>query len=170
MTGRELAVALGLVVVAVVAQTTVFAPDRIQPFGASPNIVVLTVIASVRYLEPEAGLLTGFTAGLLVDSLGVSPLGLWAMVTTVVAYLTLRFRQRADDGPLMVGAGVFMLTLLAVALYVLVATLFGQRTLSDPDLIRKIVLPGIYNVLLAGAVIPGVSLAMGHRRVQGWAT
>jgi rod shape-determining protein MreD len=170
VTGRDLAVALALVVVAVVAQTTLFAPARIQPFGASPNIVLLTVIATVRYLEPEAGLLTGFTAGLLVDSLGVSPLGLWAMVGTVVAYLTLRFRERAEDGPIAVGVGVFLLTVAGIALYALVATLFGQRTLSDPALIRKIILPGLYNIVLAGAVLPGITLAMGHRRVRGWAT
>jgi rod shape-determining protein MreD len=170
MTGRDLAVALALVVAAVVAQTTLFAPDRIQPLGASPNIVLLAVIATVRYLEPEAGLLTGFTAGLLVDSLGVSPLGLWAMVGSVVAYLTLRFRDRAQDGPVVVGAGVFVLTIMGIVLYVLVATLFGQRALSDPALIKKILLPGIYNVILAGAVLPGVTLAMGHRRVRGWAT
>ncbi len=170
MTGRELAVALTLVVVAVVAQTTLFAPDRIQPFGASPNIVLLTIIATVRYLDPEAGLLTGFTAGLFVDSLGVSPLGLWAMVGTVVAYLTTRFRDRADDGPVAVGVGVFLLTVVGISLYVMVSTLFGQRTLSDPSLLAKVFLPGVYNVILAAAVVPGVTLAMGRRRVRGWVT
>jgi rod shape-determining protein MreD len=158
-----------MVVVAVILQTTLFGEGRIQPFGASPNLVVVVVIATVRHLDTEAGLLVGFTAGLLMDLLGGSPLGLWAMVMTVVAYLTLRLRHRADDGVLSVAIGVFAMTFLAHALFVLAGTLFGQRLLTDLDVVRLMLLPSLYNMLLAAVVLPIATRLMGARRVDSWA-
>lgn len=169
MRGRAVAVALAMVVVAVILQTTLFGEGRIQPFGASPNLVVVVVIATVRHLDTEAGLLVGFTAGLLMDLLGGSPLGLWAMVMTVVAYLTLRLRHRADDGVLSVAIGVFAMTFLAHALFVLAGTLFGQRLLTDLDVVRLMLLPSLYNMLLAAVVLPIATRLMGARRVDSWA-
>ncbi len=77
-----LSLTLAFVVVAAVLQTTLFGDGRLQPFGASPALVTLIVIATVRFLEPDQALLVAFTAGLLMDLLGASPLGLWAMAMT----------------------------------------------------------------------------------------
>jgi len=159
-----------MVVVAVVLQTTLFGEGRIQPFGASPNLVLVVVIATVRHLDTEAGLLVGFTAGLLMDLLGGSPLGLWAMVMTVIAYLTLRLRHRADDGVVSMAIGIFALTFLAHALFVLAGTLFGQRLLTDLDVVRLMLLPALYNMLLAALILPLATRLMGARRVDSWAT
>ncbi len=169
MTGREIAAALALVIVAVVLQGALFGEGRIQPFGASPNLVVVVVIATVRYLEPEPAMLVGFTAGLLADLLGGSALGLWAMVLTVIAYLTLRVRHRADDGPLVIAIGVFLLTLLAHALFGFAGTLFGQRTLVNLDVTHLMILPALYSTVLAALVVPATTLAMRGRRTRGWA-
>lgn len=170
MTGRDVAVALLLVVIAVVLQGALFGEGRIHIFDASPNLVVLVVISTVRYLEPEPAMLVGFTAGLLTDLLGGSALGLWAMSMTVVAYLTLRVRHRADDGPIVIAFGVFVLTLIAQALFAFTGTLFGQRTLVNPDLVHLMVLPALYTTILSAAVMPLVTLAMRGRRNRGWAT
>ena len=102
-----LPVTLSLVVVAAILQTTLFGDGRLQPLGASPALVALIVIATARYLEPEQALLVGFTAGLLMDLLGSSPLGLWAMAMTTVGYVTLRVRHQADRGFVLIGVGVF---------------------------------------------------------------
>ena len=156
MRGRRVVIALGLVVLAVVLQTTVFAPGRIQPFGAAPNLVLLVVIGCARFLDPEPALLVGFTGGLLVDLLSSSPLGLWAMVLTAVTFVALKVRRRAADGPLVVAGGVFALTLLGQVLFVFVGTLFGQKTIEDPQIVRKLLLPAIYNVILAAPVLWGI--------------
>ena len=161
MTGRQIAVTLALVVAAVILQTTMFGEGRIQPFGAAPNIVTLVVISTVRYLDPEPGILIGFTAGLLLDLLGGSPLGLWAMSMTVVAFVTLRVRRRADEGWLIVAIGVFGLTLLGQVLFAVGGTLFGQRTLNNPSVVQTMILPSLYNMLLAVLVLPGVTMLMG---------
>lgn len=170
MTGRQIAITLALVVVAVILQTTMFGDGRIQPFGAAPNIVTLVVIATVRYLDPEPGILIGFTAGLLLDLLGGSPLGLWAMSLTVVAFVTLRVRRRADEGWLIVAVGIFGLTLLGQVLFAVGGTLFGQRTLNNPSVVQTMILPSLYNTLLAALVLPGVTKLMGvGPAVRNWA-
>lgn len=165
---RPVLVSLTLVVGAVVLQTTLFGPGRLQPFGAAPNLVLLVVIACARYLDPEPALLVGFTGGLLMDLLSGSPLGLWAMVMTAVAYAALRLRRRAEDSVLLGIAGVFLLTVLGQVLFVTFGTFFGQRFFEDPALVRKILLPAVYNAVLAPVVFWGVRVAIGERRARSF--
>lgn len=168
MRSRPVVIALGLVVLAVVLQTTIFAPGNIQPFGAAPNLVLLVVIGCARYLDPEPALLVGFTGGLLVDLLSSSPLGLWAMVLTAVTFLTLKVRRRATDGPVAIAAGVFALTLIGQVLFVFAGTLFGQKTIEDPEVLRKLFLPALYNLILAPPVFWGIRAAL-RPRERSWA-
>ena len=51
MTSGKIVIALGLVVAAVLLETTVF--EQIQPFGYAPALGMLAVIAVARYLDPE---------------------------------------------------------------------------------------------------------------------
>jgi rod shape-determining protein MreD len=162
------AISLGLVVLAVILQTTVFTTGRIQPLGAAPNLVLLVVVACARYLDAEPALLVAFTAGLLMDLLAGSPLGLWAISLTVVAYLTYRMKRRAEDGAVWIVVGVFALTVIGQFLYVLLATLFGQNALGDPELIRKIFLPAAYNVILVAPVFWAVR-ALLRPKERSWA-
>ena len=168
MRSAGLPVTLALIVVAALLQTTLFGDGRIQPLGASPSLVILVVMATVRHLEPEQALLVGFTAGLLMDLLGASPLGLWAMALTTVAYLTLRVRHQADRGIVVVAAGVFGLTFLGNALFSIAGTLFGQRTLTNPDVIDLMVLPALYTMILASAVFPGTTKLLTRGREVSW--
>lgn len=168
MNARPVLISLGLVTLGVLVQTTLFGDGRIQPLGSSPLLVTVIVIACVRYLDPEPALLLGFTAGLLLDLLGGSPLGLWAMVNTVVAYLALRFRGRADDGPQVIAAGVFLLTLLAQVLFLLVGSLFGQRLSASDGIVKLVILPAAYSVVVAAAVIPLATWLLRDRSVRTW--
>ncbi|HHC09462.1 MAG TPA: rod shape-determining protein MreD [Actinobacteria bacterium] len=165
MRSRGTALALVLVVAAVVAQTTVFGADGVRPFGSAPNLVLLLVVVCARWLDPEPALFLGFTAGLLVDLLGSAPLGIWAMCLTVVAYLTLRVREHVADGPFVVAVGILGLTLVGQLLFVVLGTLFGLQTISDPQLPRKLVLPALYNVALAApAFWLGAKVLRPHQR------
>ena len=76
MTSGKIIIALGIVVGAVLLETTLF--DEIQPFGYTPALGMLAVIATTRYLDPEPALFVAFSGGFLEDLLGGSPLGLWA--------------------------------------------------------------------------------------------
>lgn len=168
MTGRPVALSVALVVIAVVLQTTLFGDGRLQPLGASPMLVLVTIMACARYLDPEPALLLGFTGGLLLDLLGGSPLGLWAMVMVVVAYVTLRLRGRADEGPFVVGVGIFAIAFFAQVLFLLASTLFGQRLLATDGIVKQLVLPALYTVIVGAAVFPGVTWLLRDRTVGAW--
>ena len=168
MRSRAVGISLLLVFVAVVVQTAVFGDGRINPFGVSPSVVLVVVLACARYVDSEPAILLGFTGGMLLDLLGGAPLGLWAMAYTVAVYVGLRFRHRADDGPVVVGMGVVMLTLVANALFVIVGTLFGERFLSSTAVIKNIIVPAFYNLPVAAVVFPRVTRRIGTRRRIGW--
>ena len=170
MRTRDVGISLVLVVLAVVAQTAVFGDGRINPWGASPAAVLVVVLACARYVDPEPALLLGFTAGMLLDLLGGAPLGLWAMAYTVSVYIALRFRHRADDGPVIVGLGVFLITLIAHSLFIIIGTLFGERFFTSTAVIRDTLLPAAYNLLVAAVVFPIVSRLIGRRQRLGWTT
>jgi rod shape-determining protein MreD len=170
MRSRDIAISLLLVVVAVVAQTAVFGDGRINPFGAAPAVVLVVVLACARYLHPEPAILVGFTAGMLLDLLGGKPLGLWAMVYTVAAYVAVRFRDRADDGVFVVALGILLLTLAANALFVIIGTLFGERFFTSTVVIKNTVLPAVYNLPAAAAVFPLVTKLIGSRRRVSWSS
>ena len=147
MTTGKVIIALGLVLAAVLIQTTVF--QYVEPFGYAPALGLLMAIATARYLEAEAALFVGFSGGFLQDLLGALPLGLWASTFTVVVFITLKIRDREVGGPLVVLAGVFGLTFIGQFTYAVLGTLFGQGIISRPGVIWDLVVPALYNVILA---------------------
>lgn len=162
MSSRLIGFSLLAAAVAVILQTTLFAQVRF--FGVAPDAVLLTVIALSRRLDPEPAILLGFTSGLAVDLLGSAPLGLRALVLTLVAYATVRLRDRFDVNVLVTGLAVLLLSLLGVLLVVVVGTLFGEGTFRDADLLRKILLVPCYNLVLGAPVLPLVNVMLGGRR------
>jgi rod shape-determining protein MreD len=163
---RNTLIALALVLVALVLQTTLFA--EVVPFGIAPALVILTVIASARYLEPEAALLVGFTAGFLLDLVSGLSLGLWAITLTVVAFATIKLRHLEVGGVLVVAGGIFLITLGGQMLYAIIATLFGHGTINQPELWKHLVLPALWNVVIAAPIFWLSTVTM-RRGEQRWA-
>ena len=162
MNGRQVTLAMFAVVIAVVIQTTLFA--RVRPLGIAPDIVILTIIACARFVEPEPGVLLGFTGGLLIDLFGTSPLGLQALAFTLVALAAVRTRDRYAYNVVGIGVAVGVLTLFGILLVAIIGTLFGTGRLSDPDIIRTLALVPAYNMVLGLAVLPIVGAAIGDNR------
>jgi rod shape-determining protein MreD len=140
-----------ILVVAVVVQTTLFA--QVRPIA--PDLVLLVAILfGLTRIRPELVLLIAFSAGLLVDLLGSTLIGLRAVVFTTVAYAAVRTRGRAELGrlPTAIWAGVH--TFFGLALLVIIGTLFGQTNLVGPDIgLRMIMLP-VANLVLAALIAP----------------
>lgn len=149
MSRSRVVIALVAVVVSIIIQTTLFGAGRIQPFGVPPALVTLVVIAIAPYIEAEYHILVGFTAGILMDLSGSGTLGLWAMSMTIVAFIANRLGQRFKTNIVVYLSAVFGLTILGQVIYVLVGTLFGQGTLGEPQLVQKVMLPAIWNLVLA---------------------
>ncbi|MGH8935179.1 MAG: rod shape-determining protein MreD [Acidimicrobiia bacterium] len=166
MTHRSTAIAILLVLAAVLVQTTLFV--RFQPLGVAPDLVLLVVVASVRHLGAEPAVLVGFSGGLLADLLGVTPLGLRALVLTVVAFLAVRLRERLEASLPAAALGVALLTLLGEGLFAVIGTLFGRALLSDALIMRKLLLVPLYNLVLAAGVFPLASVALQRRSDRGW--
>jgi len=163
---RRILWASALTVGAVALQTTLF--DELRPLDAAPALALLVLLAVGRHMQEQPALLLGFGSGLFLDLLAESPLGLWALVHTIVVFIVLQLRDRSEDDPLILGFGVFLLTAGALTLFAVLGTIFGEKTLADAGIVRKIVLPAAYNTVLAVAVLPGVSWLMGARRRSGW--
>jgi rod shape-determining protein MreD len=149
MRRSRVVIALLAVAIAIVVQTTLFGAGRIQPFGVAPALVTLVIIGTAPYLEPEYNVLLGFTAGILLDLIGSGTLGLWAMTLTVVAFAASALRTRYTGRVLMSLVVAFSLTLLGQLVYVFLGTLFGQETAAEPGLAAKIILPAVWNLILA---------------------
>jgi len=158
MTGGKIVIALGLVIGAVLIQTTVF--QYIRPLGYAPELGLLTVIAISRYLDAEQAMLAAFTGGFLQDLLGGSPLGLWAIAFTVVAFVTVKVRAREVVGPPAVAIGVFGLTIAGLVTYMILGTLFGLGIIGRPGVIWDLLVPAIYNLVLAFPVLWLVKIAI----------
>lgn len=158
MTNGKVIIALGLVVAAVLIQTTVF--QYIRPFGYAPALGLLTVIALARFLEPEQALFVAFTGGFVQDIVGGAPLGLWASTFTIVAFITLKVRDREIVGTPVILLGVFGLTVIGQFTYAILGTLFGQGIINRPGFIGDLLVPALYNVILAYPVFWLVKVAV----------
>ena len=167
MSGRTLSVGLLSVVVAVVLQTTLFVDDSLVLFDTTPSLVLVAVVTAALALDAEPAIFLGFTGGLLMDLLGGSPLGLWSLVFTVVAYVAVRFRVLAVDRRLLVIPGILVLALGAGVLFVGVATLFGEQPLKDPGALRIIALGALYSAVAALPLVPLISWGMRPARRRG---
>jgi rod shape-determining protein MreD len=140
-----------ILVAAVVVQTTLFGQVRI----ISPDLVMLMVILlALTRIRPEIVLATAFLAGLLIDLLGSSLLGLRAVVFTFVGYAALRTRERAEIGRYATALWAGVLSLFGVLLLVLVGTLFGQSSLLGPDVVTRIMVVPVANLFLAALLAP----------------
>ncbi len=166
---RHLNVALALGIVAVILQTTLF--DRyLDPFDVAPDFVLLVVVAASYQLSEEAAMLLGFSAGLLTDLLGNTLLGVWALVLTVAAYVTVRIRPRVEGNTFLTLASIFVLTVGGELLYATLGTLFGQQVFSDVNAFKKVLLAAVYNLILAIGVLPLTARLMRRDPAAGvWA-
>ncbi len=153
---------LVLVVVSVVLQTVVL--NRLRIFGVAPNLVLVMVILLARWVEPRAALLVGFTSGLVLDLLGSSPLGLRALVLTVVAFVASRFSSNA---PLASVAGVWPISLLAEVLVFVLGTIAGDGSLLQAELLTRALVGPLLNLALAALLVPLLARLLSTERERG---
>ena len=160
---RPVLITLGLAVAGLVLQATLFRRFT----WLVPDLVVLIVILATLSLRAEVALVIGFLSGALVDvSLASTVLGLRALIYTVVAYLAVRTRRRADSGPLAVGIWAGLLTLVSVVLLVVVGVLFGQSAELGDAMFRRFLEVPITNAVCAALLVGPVTrlLETGGRR------
>lgn len=152
-----------VIAVAVLLQVCLF--SRFSYEGARPDVVVLVAIAVGFAAGPEHGAIAGFAAGLTFDIFLATPLGLSALVYTLVGYTVGSLSQgilrtRWWIGPAFVATS----SAAAVVGYALVGTIFGQASFQGPPLSAIIVVVTAVNTLLAPLALRSVRWASVERR------
>lgn len=148
---RTILTIVALLLVAIVLQTTMF--SQLEFF--TPDLVMLVaILIPLTKIRPELALLIAFSAGLTVDLLGSAVLGLRGIVFTIVAYLGIRTRDRADIGRIVTALWAGGLTLTGVILLILVGTLFGQTVLLGEGVVDRLFFVPIANFILAFILAP----------------
>lgn len=159
---KSIAWGIGLVTVAVILQTTLF--TRLDDLGIVADIVMVMILVSARWLDPEPALLLGFTGGIIYDLNGTTPIGLRALVFTVIAYAAVRVAANTDSHI----SGAVVVTILSfagVVLFTMVGTLFGQGSLRGINVLQTFVLLPVFNGVMSLAVGPVVKRVMARDKV-----
>ena len=144
-------------VVADVLQVAVLA--RLGLPGATPDLVLVTVVALALALGPLVGAVSGFVGGVLV---ALTPpfagaLGVNAVVYLVIGLLVARLVDRRDRTvPLTIAmvAGAVAVGTLAVAA---IDALLGRPEVPRDGMFVILVSTAIYAAILAPGVVPGIA-------------
>jgi rod shape-determining protein MreD len=151
-----------LVVVAIALQVTFL--SRLPLPGATPDLVLLVVVATALSGGPTVGLLTGFAAGLALDLVPPADheVGRWAFVLTVVGYLSGLARaesRRSAFVPLVVVAAA---AVGSVLLYAGLGALLDDPNVTWSAVTRLLPTAVVYDVVLSAFAVPAV-LALSRR-------
>ena len=161
MRGRTVLVIGLTVVVAIVIQTTLFGRLRI----VTPDLVMLVgILLALTRVRPEAVLGVAFIAGLVMDLLGASVIGLRAVVYTTIAYIAVRTKERAELGRVTIAVWSGLLTLVGIVLLLLVGTLFGQAGVVGGGAVRVMILVPLANLAVAALLAPTFVRLVDHDR------
>jgi rod shape-determining protein MreD len=156
---RTVAFVVLIVVAAVVIQTTLFGRLR---FITPDLLLLVSILLALTRIRPELVLAIAFTSGLAIDLLGSSLLGLRAIVFTTAAYIAIRTRDRADIGRIATAIWAGLISLVAVLLLVLIATLFSQSAILGEHVATRLITVPLANALLAFLIAPALVRIVDH--------
>ena len=155
---------LGLVLVTALLLDTVVL-SAVSIAGATPSLVLLTVVAVGLADGGEAGARYGFAAGLAVDLVAGGLVGLTALVYLLTGFAVGALRPYIAGstlaGQALVGAAS---TAAAILLYGALSLLFEPEAISAGAVILGALVAGIGNGLLAPLILRPVSAIL--RRVD----
>jgi rod shape-determining protein MreD len=140
-------------------ETTVF--WRMRIFGVMPDFMLLIAVAGGITAGPTRGAAIGFTSGMLIDLFLPSPLGLSALVFTLVGYAV----GVANTGVLRSAWYIPVLTAGlgsagGVVLYALAGSVLGERMI-DGHLATIALVVGVCNAVLAPVGVRFVDWSLG---------
>jgi len=156
MRAVRVAVATGLVVVALVLQVAIF--PHLAWEGIVPNFCLLVVVAAALVRGPSFAATLGFFAGLMLDLAPPADhvAGRWALALVVVGYVAGLMRQDTRASATTVVATVAVSSFVGTSVYALTGVILGDAVAGTGDLVRVIVVALLWDVLLTPLVLPGV--------------
>lgn len=155
MTGRLVALGFATVILQVVVAS------QVRLFGATADLVPLTVAAVALLCGAVAGAGFGFGLGLFVDLALVQTVGLSSLLYVAIGYGVGRTRElRAEGAFTAIVVGAFA-TLVAGTAYSLMQFLIGVDAPVSLQLVREIVSTALVNALVATPVFLAVRRVLG---------
>ncbi len=146
-------------IAALLLQTTVLA--RIRFFGVMPDFMLLVAVAGGITAGPTRGATLGFASGMLIDLFLPTPLGLSALVFTLVGYgvgvANTGVLRSAWYIPVLVAAGA---SAAGVVLYALVGSVLGEPMVTG-HLITIAAVVGVSNAVMAPVGVRFVDWSLG---------
>ncbi|MDQ6725483.1 MAG: rod shape-determining protein MreD [Actinomycetota bacterium] len=151
-----------MLIVALLLQTTVLV--RLRVFGVMPDFMLLVAVAAGITAGPSRGAGLGFASGMVIDLFLPTPLGLSALVFTLVGYGV----GVATTGVLRSAWYIPMLTagaasVAGVVLYAVAGSMLGERMLTG-HLVTIALVVGVSNTVLAPVAVRLVGWSMGSLR------
>ncbi|KAF0207434.1 MAG: rod shape-determining protein [Actinobacteria bacterium] len=144
---------VGAIAIAVLLQVAV-AP-HIALLGVVPSFPLLVVITLAFFDGAAPGAVAGFACGLMLDLLGSGPIGAWALVLSVVGYMTGMLEANVfAEGWLLPVTVALIAGLVAEFSYLVVMLVLGLE-INFWSTLWQVVLPGgVYNSVLALLLYP----------------
>jgi rod shape-determining protein MreD len=140
-------------------QTTVLA--RIRFFGVMPDFILLVAVAGGITAGPTRGATLGFASGMLIDLFLPTPLGLSALVFTLVGYgvgvANTGVLRSAWYIPVLTAAGA---SVAGVVLYALIGSVLGEQMITG-HLVTIAAVVGVSNAVLAPLGVRFVGWSLG---------
>jgi rod shape-determining protein MreD len=137
-----------VLLVALVLQVCLVA--RFSLDGARGDLLLLLALAAAVAGGPEKGAIVGFAAGLTLDLVLDTPLGLSALVYCIVGYAVGSFQGSVlRVAWWMPVASIVIGSAAGVVIYAIAGVVLGQATLSGPSLTTIVVVVAAFNGLLA---------------------
>lgn len=125
-----------------------------------PDALLLLAVCAGLVGGSEVGAVVGFVAGLVADLFVLAPLGLSALVFSLVGYAVGSFRSTLiRELWWMPPVASFLASAGGVLLYAVLAAVVGQSQFVRPQLLTTALVVGLMNSVLSLAVI----------RLMGWA-
>jgi rod shape-determining protein MreD len=151
---RRITLRIALLILAgVVLQLSFF--SYLSFFGATPDALVVLVASLGLLGGAVVGAVSGFAAGLLLDSALLQTLGVSSLALLVAGYLAGRYREGFEISsrltpPLVIGGAA----LIATAIFSALQIMLGVSTPVSLLVLREILVKGLLGGLLAFGVFP----------------
>ncbi len=148
-----------IVVVGVLLQLSFF--SRVAVFHTSPDVLPALVVSLGLLGGSMTGAVTGFSVGLLVDSLLVESVGGTSLVLLGIGYMAGLFRERFDiHSPLVPPLLCMGGTLVAEIGYAAVQLMLGIDAPVSLLIVRDMVLKSVYAFFLGWPIYIGMRRAL----------
>lgn len=144
-----------ILAVAVAAVLQVGLAPHLVIGGATPNFLLIVVVALALTMGPVTGCSAGFAAGLILDLIGTGPVGLWALVFCVVGFIAGMLTENMfASGWLLPVTVAFVASLVSEIAYGLLLAVVGAAGDLGGALLSVVLPSAVYNTVLAVLVYP----------------